>query len=234
MGIKTGLAFLFLTILEGESVMKNRLILAVVLCFAVLSAPCVHAEMYGADVAVKVDYFHFSDSLMKNLNLENGVYVGIEAYKQLFCPNLYFGVAVGWAGTSGSVSDVVTGPTFLPTSVTADSSIDYIPIEFNVKYVIPISRCFNFAVGGGGSINHFSFDSDISAGNAVGNAAVHVSDDDWVWGGQVFGEVNYKVNNWFIGIDAKYQLTQDLNLFGVDSQAGADNFRAGGRVGFLF
>jgi hypothetical protein len=216
--------------LEEGNVMKGKLLFAVLLCFAVLSAPLAQAQTEGVDVAVKVDYFHFTDSLIQRLNAEDGVYVGVEAYKQLFCPNLYFGIAAGWAGTSGSVSGTVSGPDFLPTLVSADSSIDYVPIEFNAKYVIPISRCLNFALGGGGSLNYFSFSSDVAAGGG----ALNVSDSDWVWGGQMFGELNYKINNWIIGIDAKYQFTENLHLFGVDTQAGADNFRAGGRIGFLF
>jgi len=193
---------------------------------AVLSAPSAKAETDGVDFALKIDYFHFTDSLFKNLNSEDGIYVGLEAYKQLFCRNLYFGIAVGWAGPSGSVSGLVTGPSFLPTSVSADSSIDYVPIEFNAKYVIPMGRCVNFAFGGGGSINYFSFSSNLGP--------FHVSDSDWVWGGQVFGELNYRLSNWFVGVDIKYQTTQDLKLFGVDTQAGADNLRAGGRIGFYF
>ena len=210
--------------------MKAKLFLAALFCFAVFSTPCAQAQTSGSDIAVKVDYFHFTDSQIKSLNSADGVYVGLEAYKQLFCPNLFFGMAIGWAGPSGTVSGVVSSPEFLPTFVSADSSIDYVPIEFNVKYVIPLSRCFNFAFGAGGSINYFSLSTNISTPGVL----VHASDSDWVWGGQFFGEINYKFSNWFIGADIKYQVTEDLRLFGVDTQAGADNFRAGGRIGFLF
>ncbi len=210
--------------------MKKKLLLAVLLCFAVLAVPCAQAETSDVDVALKVDYFHFSDSQIKNLNAGDGVYIGVESYKRLFCPNLYLGLTIGWAGTSGSVSGVVSGFGFEPAFLSANSSIDYVPIEFNLKYVIPISPCFNFAFGGGPSINYFSISSD-----AVTNAgSVHLSDSDWVWGGQFFAELNYNISNWVVGIDLKYQLTEDLHLFGVDTQAGADNFRAGGRVGFKF
>jgi hypothetical protein len=239
MAIKTGLTFLFLTIFGGRTVMKKKLVFAVLLCFAVLSVPCARAQTGAVDVAVKVDYFHFTDSLIKSVNVDSGIFVGVEAYKQMFCPNLYLGLGAGWAGTSGSVSDVVSGSAFVPAFVTADSSIDYVPIELNLKYVIPISSCFNFALGGGGSINYFAFSSDvagISTGRRQGQngAAASISDSDWVWGGQFFAEFNYKFNHWFAGVDVKYQLTQDLSLFGVDTQAGADNLRAGGHIGFTF
>jgi hypothetical protein len=210
--------------------MKTKLLIPVVFLFAVLSSTCVQAQTYGDDISVKVDYFHFSDSQIKRLNASDGVYVGVEAYRQLFCPGLSFGLAIGWAGTSGSVAGPVQNPLFLPLFVSADSNIDYVPIEFNIKYVIPVSRCLNFAFGGGGSINYFS----ISSNTQFGGLAVNASDSNWVWGGQVFGELNYRISNWFIGADVKYQLTQDLSLFGIDTQAGADNFRAGGHIGFSF
>jgi len=206
--------------------MNKRFLVALLFCVAVLLAPSAKAESEGTDLAFKVDYFHFTDSLIKNLNSQDGVYFGLEAYKQLFCRNLYLGIAIGWAGTSGSVSGLVAGPGLLPASLSADTSIDYVPIELNAKYVIPINRSLNFAFGGGGSINYFSIGSN--------SGPFHVSDSDWVWGGQVFGELNYRFNNWFIGADIKYQFTEDLNLFGVDTQSGADNFRAGGHIGFSF
>ena len=209
--------------------MKTKLFFAVMLCFAVISTPCVQAQTWGTEFAVKVDYFHFTDSQIKNLNSQDGVYVGLEVYKQLFCPNLFFGIAIGWAGPSGNVSGLVSTD-FLPVYVSADTSIDYVPIEFNIKYVIPISKCFNVAFGAGGSLNYFSLSTNMLTSGVV----LRSSDSDWVWGGQFFGEINYRVSNWFIGADIKYQLTEDLRLFGVDSQAGADNFRAGGRIGFTF
>jgi len=210
--------------------MKTKLFFAALFCFAVFSPPCVQAQTYGSDIAVRVDYFHFTDSQIKQLNAEDGVYVGLEAYKQLFAPNLFFGIAIGWAGTSGNVSGVVSNLGFLPTFVSADSSIDYVPIELNVKYVIPFATYFDFAFGAGGSINYFSLSTNVSAPAGVW----HVSDSDWVWGGQFFGEINYRISNWFIGADVKYQFTQDLHLFGVDTQAGADNLRLGGHIGFSF
>jgi len=210
--------------------MKTKLFFALLFCFAALSTHCAQAQTWGSEVAVKVDYFHFTDSQIKSLNSQDGVYIGLESYKQLFCPNLYFGMAIGWAGPSGNVSGLVSSAVFLPTFASADSSIDYVPIELNVKYVIPFSKCFNLAFGAGGSINYFSPTTNITTPGAVG----HFSDSDWVWGGQFFGEMNYKFNNWFIGVDVKYQVTEDLHLFGIDTQAGADNLRAGGRIGFTF
>ncbi len=222
--------------------MKTKVLIPVLFLLAVLSSTCAQAQTYGDDISVRVDYFHFSDSQIKRLNAADGVYVGVEAYRQLFCPSLFFGLAIGWAGTSGNVSGTVQNPLFLPLFASADSNIDYVPIEFNIKYVVPISRCLNFAFGGGGSINYFSISSNINVrpvGNGfrqgqIGLQSANASDSDWVWGGQVFGELNYRISNWFIGADVKYQLTQDLNLFGIDTQAGADNFRAGGHIGFSF
>ncbi len=91
-------------------------------------------------------------------------------------------------------------------------------------------RSFNFAPGGGGSLNCFPFSPDV----APGGVARYLGGSDSVREGQIFGELNYKVNNWFIDVDSRRQGTQDLNSLGVDTQADAERFRAGGLIGFSF
>lgn len=215
--------------------MKRLFVVSVLCCFMLFASSYVHAETYaiGADVAVKVDYFHFTDGLIGDLNAQNGIFVGVEAYKQLCFPNFYLGLEVGWAGTSGSVSGAI--PAFLGGGILSlDSNINYIPIELNAKYVIPFSPCFFGVVGGGGSISHFGYSGEVTAvvPGFVGTASA--DDGDWVWGGQFFGELNYKYGCWFAGINVKYQLTQEIHLFGVDTGANANNLRVGGQVGFMF
>jgi outer membrane protein W len=51
--------------------------------------------------------------------------------------------------------------------------------------------------------------------------------------------VNYKLNNqWFIGINGKYQITEDLEFDvqgeDVNTDTKADNWRAGVQVGLMF
>ena len=62
---------------------------------------------------------------------------------------------------------------------------------------------------------------------------------DWVFGGQVFADITYKMTNqWFIGINGKYQFTDDLNLDiqgeDIETNARTDNWRVGAQVGLRF
>ena len=198
----------------------------------VMVSSLAQAQTYqlGADVALKVQYFRFMDRDIQDTNAENGVFIGIEAYKQLFIPNLYFGIETGWAGTSGSFGSS-------SFDINVDSDVTYVPIEFNAKYVVPLSRCFNLSLGGGISYNYFNLDSTLTS-NFVGNFRTSASADDWVFGGQFFAGLDYRFNNLFAGVGVKYQLTEDLTLhsggFSLPTNTSADNLRIGMQLGLMF
>ncbi|MCE5336966.1 MAG: porin family protein [Desulfobacteraceae bacterium] len=206
--------------------MKKLIFLGILLLAAGLSVAPAQAEKFqlGADAAMKVDYFHFTDSTIGNLNAENGMYVGAEFYKQLFFPNFFLGFEVGWAGTTGQSSLGVFH---------FDTDFTYIPLQFNAKYVVPINPMFDFVFGGGLSYNYIDMNNDIidvSTGGA-GSGSVN----DWVFGGQFFTEVNWKVTPcFFIGLNVQYQLTDDISFNSVSTDASADNVRAGFHVGYKF
>jgi hypothetical protein len=205
--------------------MKKLVLSFILLTCVILASSGVQAQRYeiGADVAVKVDYFRFMDSTLGDLNLQNGVYVGIEAYKQLLVPNLFFGMEVGWAGTDSSSG--VWRNQLLLSSI--DLDISYVPIEFNVKYVIPIQPGLKLDFGGGLSYNYLKFNIDGFFGSA--------SDSDWVFGGQFFTALNYTfTNNLYLGVEVKYQLTQNIKDLGLPSDVSADNLRVGGQFGYKF
>ena len=211
--------------------MKKVCFVLFLLSFVVASS-FAHAQTYqiGADVALKVQYFRLMDKDLHDFNAENGIFVGIEAYKQLFAPNLYFGVETGWAGTNGDVTAL---------GVNIDSEVTYVPIEFNAKYVIPLSQCLNLSLGGGISYNFFNLDSTATI-NVFGTPfRTSLSVDDWVFGGQFFAGLDYKfTQNLFAGIGVKYQLTEDLTFqtrgFAVETETSADNLRVGMQIGYMF
>lgn len=200
----------------------KKLILSLFLVGLICAVPPVHASQGNAlgfgDAAIKVDWFRFTDNGLADMDLENGVYVGLEVYYMIGCisPNLYFGAEIGWAGTSTSVD---------PYSL--DLNVDYVPVEFNLKYVFDITPCVKFDLGAGISANWFGFEADF------GN--VSYSSDDWLFGGQFFADLNYRLApNWFVGANIKYQITQDIELDGVNTHTSADNFRLGAQVGYTF
>ena len=63
--------------------------------------------------------------------------------------------------------------------------------------------------------------------------------DDWVFGGQVFADINWKFHRlWFLGINGKYQFTEDLEFEvrdqNIETKTSADNWRVGAHVGLMF
>jgi hypothetical protein len=55
-------------------------------------------------------------------------------------------------------------------------------------------------------------------------------------GGQFFGELNYKYENWFFGFNVEYQVTVSdyVQVLSYSTNVTADNMRIGARVGFTF
>jgi hypothetical protein len=206
------------TELTKGGVPMKKLVFLFVLIASVFSTQFLYAQQRYplglGNIVVKVDYFRLMDSDFEDADLENGIYVGVEGYISLFHPNLYFGLESGWARNSGEVGSV-------------DFDTDYVPIELNTKYVFEIAPSLTLDLGAGISANYFNFKVDGPFGSDDA--------DDWLLGGQFFTDLNYKFcNTWFIGANFKYQITEDIELEGNDTDMSASNLRAGMQVGFLF
>lgn len=203
----------------------KRLILFSILIAVLFVAPSVQAQQSYAlgvgNVALKVDYFRFTDGDLEDLDLENGVYIGLEGYMALLDTNLYLGLEAGWAATWSDTTGYYDGFRYK-----TDMDVDYVPIEFNVKYVFPIDPIMNFDIGAGLSVNYFDISLD--------GYRFSYSEDDWLFGGQLFADLNFKMDPWFAGVNVKYQLTDDIELGDIDTDVSASNFRAGGQVGIMF
>lgn len=205
--------------------MKKLLYAFFLVLFVIVSTSVFAAERYPlgiSNVALKVDYLNFTDDVFDNIDLDEALYVGIEGYYAVM-PNIYLGMEIGWAG---SENDDKIG------NLKVDIDITYIPIELNLKYMAEIAPQWVFGVGGGISYNYFEIET-----NRIDRDA-----DDWVFGGQIFAELNYKMDDfWFLGLETKYQWTEDLEFddFGIngrdfDTKTSADNWRIGAKIGFVF
>jgi len=158
-------------------------------------------------LAVKIDYLKFTDDIDKR-DVEKGPYFGIELFGRLF-DNLYLGGEVGYFNQKD-------GPDVSADSGnSSDVELTYVPVELNLKYIVGGYR-WAWAVGGGASYNYVDFD-----GNDVSSRE---SKDGWIWGGQVFMDLNYVTDLFFAGINGKYQLVE----------GDYDNWRVGGQIGFFF
>ncbi len=54
--------------------------------------------------------------------------------------------------------------------------------------------------------------------------------DDWLFGGQFFMDINFTMNQFFIGANAKYQVTEDFKEYNYNYS----NWRIGGNIGLMF
>jgi len=166
------------------------------------------------NVALKVDYFSFTDDVFDDIDLQDGVYVGLEGSFAI-APNLYLAAEAGWAGTSND-EDIV------------DIDVTYVPVELNLKYAVEFAPRWVFGIGAGASYNYFNIDVDIDRTSG--------DEDDWLWGGQAFADLNYKMGSWFFGINGKYQFTEDIELGSDDEETdtNANNWRFGAQLGVMF
>jgi opacity protein-like surface antigen len=220
--------FTFKAFLRREKTMKKILLLSFLTVFVFASSSVYAANTYAlgnSGLAVKVDYISFTDDVFDKLDLKDGVYVGLESYL-MTTPNLYFGLESGWAGSKNDGSANALGGSF-----DTETKINYVPIELNLKYAVPVSPAWTIALGAGISYNWFEVELDVDGKDK------EIS--DWVLGGQVFADITYKMNNqWFIGINGKYQFTEKLNfetqVGDMDSNASADNYRVGVHIGVMF
>jgi outer membrane protein W len=208
----------------------KKVLLVSLMCVLVLMSTTVYAaEKYvlgNMNIALKVDYFAFTEDVFGDVDLDEGAYVGLEGYYGVM-PELYVGMEVGWAGTSNDGDINIAGE-----KVDTDVDVTLVPVELNLKYVIEASPEWIIGLGAGVSYNYFEVEIDPKN---YGSA----DEDDWVWGGQLFAEVNYKMSEqWFLGINGKYQWTEklefDIRGEDVESDTRADNWRAGVQIGMMF
>ena len=206
--------------------MKKILLLTLMLVFVFASTTLYAAEKYAlgmGNIALKVDYINFTEDVFDNIDLDNGIYLGLEGYYAIY-PNLYLGLEAGWAGTQNDGDIDIGGE-----KRNVDIDVTFVPVELNLKYVFELDPNWSIGVGAGISYNYFK----IEANN------IDESVDDWVFGGQVFADINYKMSKeWFICINAKYQFTDDLEFDerdqDIDTKTSADNFRVGAHIGYMF
>jgi hypothetical protein len=207
--------------------MKKVVVLSLMVVLIFASTSLYAAEKYSlgmSNIALKVDYIDFTEDVFEKIDLESGVYVGLEGYYAIY-PNLYLGLEVGWAGSEND--DKIDTDTL--GRVKVDVDMQYIPIELNLKYAFELSPTWVMDLGAGMCYSYF----DIEANKLDADA------NDWLFGGQVFADISYKMSDqWFIGINGKYQFTEDLEFDvrgeDIETNTSADNWRLGAQVGMMF
>jgi len=195
--------------------MKKIFLLLLIAGFILTSSTVFAAERFPlgeGNVAVKLDYIKFTDSDLKDIDVDSGFYIGLEGYGLITEDNLYLGVEAGWTSPSGDFTDPVAGST--------GTRLTYVPIEVNLKYAVAATQTVVFDIGAGLSYNYAKL-------KMYGDSA-----DDWMFGGQAFMDLDFTFNHFFFGISGKYQIGQDFKK--DDRQFSCNNWRVGGQIGVMF
>ena len=191
--------------------MKKLFLISIGIAFVMTSATVqaqVVAPLGKGNFALKFDYIVFTDGFFDNLgNEDDGLYIGLEGYGKI-ASNFYLGGEVGQAG------NITLG----------GEDINFVPIEINVKYAREFARNFVVDFGAGLSYSYAELTHQFFGGTV---AEVR---DDWLFGGQIFADLSYKINWFSIGVNAKYQITQSFK----DEDLDLSNFRLGVHIGIIF
>lgn len=163
----------------------------------------------NGNFAVKLDYIQFTDDYFDASGRENdGLYLGLEGYGKI-TSNLYLGGEVG----QGHNIDFWGG-----------EDITFVPIELNLKYATEPAR--NLVVDFGAGVSY----SYVELRSYTLFSSVSIKRDDWLVGGQIFADLTYKIWWFSVGVNAKYQMTEDF----VDSDVDLSNWRLGFQLGVVF
>ena len=165
--------------------------------------------------ALKVDYINFTENDLEDLDVDTAAYVGIEGYG-LIAPNLYLGIEVGYANPDGGARGF---------DYDIDTDVTFAPSELNLKYAVNVTPNLVFDFGGGISTTYVEVEQTVTTPYDI----IFITDSDWLFGGQFFVDMNYTANQFFMGINAKYHVTEDFEDF-----TNFSNWRIGGQIGIRF
>ena len=191
--------------------MKRVWLISICMVF-VMTCSAVHAQekahLGNGNFAVKLDYIAFTDNHFDDAgNEDDGLYIGLEGYGEI-APNLYLGGEVGAAANI----DILGG-----------EDVSFVPVELNLKYAKEAARNFVVDFGAGFSYCYTELSYDPLFGPRKER-------DDWLFGGQIFADLTYKIRWFSIGVNGKYQITEDFKDEGID----LSNWRLGVQLGIVF
>jgi hypothetical protein len=179
-------------------------IIAFVLAFTtVYSAE--RALIGSSNIAVKLDYIAFTDKQWNGQG-DDGLYIGLEGYGEI-SPNIYLGGEIG----NGVNMDIL------------GDDLNLITIELNGKYAIKAATNAAIDFGAGVSYNN----ADIRIDQLF---SPDIEDKEWLFGGQIFADLDYKIKKFIIGINGKYQITANFKGHNFN----LSNLRLGIQIGMMF
>lgn len=188
------------------------------------------APLGTGNFAVKTDLITFTDHFFNLIDQEKRIYVGIEGYGKID-RGVYLGGELGFC----SVSNDFQNDDLLHQYRSYDA--DFWFLELNAKYAKDISPYFVISAGGG--LSGIKIDGTFEVHNTilVGNEYIQTTDirvpeSKWLLGGQIFTDLTFTYHWFQLGINAKYQMTQEMKSEGGDFDL--NNYRLGVQIGALF
>ena len=191
--------------------MKKLLLFLLTFAFIIASTSVYAAQtapLGSGNIALKLDYVDFTNGDLDDTDVDTGLYLGLEGYGEI-AKNLYLGMEVGYTQPNGDTGSY-------------DTELTFVPVELNVKYAVESGTDFIIDFGAGASLNYGEF--------KISGPGLSDSVDDWLFGGQIFTDLNYKIDRFFFGINAKYQVTEEFEDYDFDM----NNWRIGGQIGIVF
>jgi len=197
-----------------KKILLISLLLTIIFSFSIVNA-AEKVPLGAGNLALKIDYINFTDSQVEDFDTDDGIYVGLETYGKIadVSPHFYVGMEVGYTNIDGNVHNF-------------DTETTYVPVELNLKYALKISPDMTIDFGAGPSINYAKIETT--------GSGMSIDEDDWVWGGQIFADLVYKFRQFFAGVNAKYQVTENFEIHEMDTDMSFRNWRIGGQVGIMF
>lgn len=162
------------------------------------------AGMAEVTFGLKTGIIGFTSAAAEDLDVDSGPYLGLEAFQRI-SERFHLGGELGYARSSGSIPLVET-------------ELTYVPIELNLKYAAAMTPLVDFTLGGGFSYNYVRFEAD-----CLGTC--FDSDEDWHPGLQLFGGVQFNALRFLLGVEGKYQVSEERDL---------DNWRLTAQAGYRF
>jgi len=233
--------------------MKGKFFLLICLVFIVTPA-VPHAEeratLGNLGLGARLAYIGFTDPVWAHGEVDDSFYFGLEGYAEI-TRNLYIGGEIGYVNSEELVD------LFLGYTLGHNRQLTYVPLELNLKYSIEAAPNFFLDFGVGVSYAYASSEEELFL--FVYESGY--SDSDWLWGGQIFVDLTYRIKRFFFGLNWKYQVTETYELapsvssalfgsipepveavvrglFGINTPTferfDFDNYRIGMRIGLAF
>ncbi len=167
------------------------------------------SEPLGAGYfSLKVGNIEFTEDVWEENDIEKSYYVAIDWYGDIGS-HFYVGGELGYTKSTGEKSGT-------------DTELIFVPFEINLKYALAPVKTIQLDFGVGASYSYV--EGKVAPGTIRGKA-----DEDFLLGAQGFMNINFVFKRFFIGADAKYQVTEHV-AEGLDF----DNYRIGAHIGLTF